>query len=919
MYHVLIEAAGIRQLRRLHPDRHETLVQGLQSRLSAAGFRTGAREGDLLAFMQEDGVDLQPASIVELGASAHDYLRSRVEDLIDFSVIVDFCAPAGADLLPPTERLLRHARAQNSWYVTPPVLAAIEPYVEAAAEGALFRIVGYHGAGGGAPADYLTAVGDTSLALRIGQCLPRHRQVRLWIIDRDMSRAAASLAIADLPHHRCTVRCRPDQELEDILQALVAGLPLPRAAARAADPAEHAVWALGILRERFAQPASHLLSEGWRSGELSLILARSLEGHDPMEAPLLLELIDLDRCRGPVRERVIEATGQLPLSVAVVSTSAAPVGWEPLELEDETERPDEGQSQGAGGRYAAAHAYWQEAGIEPDRLPEHHRRVMYLLTLLAGTLDAASLDEFFPAVGVSLAERARILNELEEYGVIFSGWTIEVNPAVERMSGTLLDYDVRNRIDSTIVGLLEQQLDSGVLKLSPTLWTFLGRLIEGGSRVERRHTLLHSLAGGVAFTAFDRVLAGSGTGSSVSRASEASARVRLFLRDSRGPAHCQQDISLLEPAADRNDLSPRMRGDVLLSLGEYYLAARRYADALNAAKRATLLHQQAPGTDVGACHLLMARVLMVEHRLGDAGQYLSFAREESAHDQATRLIAETLESIRLFLFGNLSRAAHQLTELVEPLLRTGFSEWLALVWFTQGRIDFELGEYRQAAAQFRMTADWVEQCGLEVPARTIDAWQKRAESLAGDTRDTGHHAVGARAEELLFAAEVHIRDQHYDRALELLDRADELERSVDRWPRLGVCWDNGFAPLEDLMIAHRDGTSELLRIIRAFRAWMLALTGRQEEAVPLFYGLTRGAEGISVDPYSGLYNFLYSSILPRERSSDRDDRATVLGKSVKLVQERMSRMDDYRDKTRFLKANAWNRQVMEAARQHNLM
>lgn len=927
MYHVLIEAAGIRQIRRLQPDRYQSLRSELNATLSDGGFVPTAAEGDLMSFAQDVGLDLQPAAVVHLGAAVHRTLSDRVEDLIDFSLIIDFCAAPGNGALPSTERLLRHARSRNAWYVTETVRAAVEPYIESAVEGALYRVVGFHGAEAGERAGYYESVGDRDLTGRIERCLPAHRQVHLWITARDVSRAVASLHTASLPHARSRVLCRPDQELEDVLQAVVAGLPEPRPAARAANPVEHRAWAMGILRERFAQPASQLLSEGWRSGELNLLLSRTLDEHDPAESPLLLELVDLDRSQRAVRDRVTEALALMPLSVVVVASSSAPPGWESLEA-------DAGPMVAAGPaghatsvsapasepeRYAAAYRYWRGAGLEAARLPEHHRRVMYLLALFAGTLDAASLDEFFPAIGVSLAERARILNELQDYGIISGDWTLQVNPALERRVDTLLDYDARHAIDTTIVSLLQQHLDSGALKLSPSLWTFLGRLIEGSPRVERRHALLHALAGGAAFTAFDRVLAGSANGSSISRISEASARIRLFLRDSRGPAHCQQDVAVLEPAGDRSDLSARMRGDVLLSLGEYYLADRRYRDALSAAKRATILHQQAPEQDVGACHLLMARVLMVEHRLGEAGQYLGFAREESPHDPATRLIAQTLEAIRLFLVGNLSRAGTQLDDLVEPLLRTGFSEWLILVWFTQGRIEFELGEYRQAAAQFQMTADWAEQCGMDVPARTVGAWQKRAELLAGDLRGADLLAAGSRAEDLLFAAEVHIREQQHAVALDLLDRAEELERSVDRWPRLGVCWDNGFAPLEDLMIADRDGTSELLRIIRAFRAWMLALTGRQEEAVPLFYGLTRGAEGISVDPYAGLYNFLYSSILPRERSSDRDDRATVLGKSVKLVQERMSRMDDYRDKTRYLQSNAWNRQVMEAARQHNLM
>jgi tetratricopeptide (TPR) repeat protein len=318
----------------------------------------------------------------------------------------------------------------------------------------------------------------------------------------------------------------------------------------------------------------------------------------------------------------------------------------------------------------------------------------------------------------------------------------------------------------------------------------------------------------------------------------------------------------------------------------------------------------------------MARILLVERRIADAGHYLTFAREEAREDRATDLIARSLEAARLFLVGNLSRAAGQFTELVEPLLRMGFSEWLIFAWFALGRVSFELGDYRRAASQFAMTADWAAACGMSEPARTIQAWRRRARVLAEDgTRFEAAQEWGdeLRAEERLFVAEGLIRDGAFAEALVELEAAEQQEAAVDRWPRLGVCWDNGFAPLEDLVMANRGGNSELLRIIRAFRGWTLAHLDRQDEAATVFYGLTRGNDGRTVDPYTGLYTYLYSSILPRERSRDREDRLTVLSKSVKLLQERTSRIDDYRDKTRFLRYNVWNRRLMDVAREHNLV
>jgi tetratricopeptide (TPR) repeat protein len=255
-------------------------------------------------------------------------------------------------------------------------------------------------------------------------------------------------------------------------------------------------------------------------------------------------------------------------------------------------------------------------------------------------------------------------------------------------------------------------------------------------------------------------------------------------------------------------------------------------------------------------------------------------------------------------------------------LHRGYTDWFVLLWFLLGRINYEFGDYHNAAGQFAFIRSFCTACGVEAPQHTARAWEARSRfAVEGTPEDaeTVFAALPEAPETLLFRAEVFSRFGRFQEALPLLEAAYEAEEHADRWPRLGVCWDNGFASIEDLIIANSIGSTELLRIIRSYYAWTLAHLGRQEEAVPIFYALTRGNDGAGIDPYTGLYNYLYSSVLPEERSGDRDDRITILGKSVKLIQERTSRIDEYRDKMRYLRQNTWNQQLMQEARLHNLV
>lgn len=921
MYFLLIEAAGAQQIARIYPERHDSLLRAVSGAMEDGGFDSVHRDGDLLLYTQRNGVRIDPPAIARLGRDLLDILRNRVEDLVDFAVIIDYDdGAAAAERIVPLRKLLRFARSPNALYLTPAVHRAVEPLVDAEQHGGLFFVRTVHEAVERARQPYAAALRDERVVTALTTELTSHDPRPVWVRCADTATVVASLPEALGTMYHIEVQCRPDSSVDGLLQAVTAQMPDfgsgesgGGAAAASMVPDEVARRdrsAVAVLRERFSRPATHLLSEGWRRGELALILERTLSRLVDRDERVAVVLRDVDRAMPHVTEELAAHLTHRAVRPIAITTEDGPTGWRTVRIGPDGE-PD---------RYAAARAYWSRPGTSPDALPENHRRTLYLLHRLRGALDDAALNEFFPAIGITLAERARIFAELAELGLVVRLWTVEVHPAVDAIAADLVDAADRARIDETIVTLLEAQIESGSLSMSPPIWRFLEQLLTGAHRLHRRHAMLHMLAGGAAFRALERVIAYGSSGSPFAGASEASARIRLYLRDSRGPEQCRRDFEQISRSTDDAALPIDVRADLLLSAGEFLLADRQYGPALEAAKGATILHQRADPNGLGASHLLMARILLAQRRLGEAGQYLSFAREEAGTDRATELIARTLEAARLFLVGNLTRAATQFEELTDPLLRSGFSEWLMLAWFALGRIDCELGEYHRAAAQFRMTRDWAASCGMEQPARTVAAWVTRAEIL-GEERVAAlpEDRDGATAEELLFVAEGLIRDGRHDQALVLLEEAEQREGREDRWPRLGVCWDNGFAPLEDLIIADRAGNSELLRIVRAFRAWMLGVTGRQDEAFSMFYGLTRGNDGIVVDPYAGLYNYLYSSILPRERSSDRDDRITVLGKSVKLVQERMSRIDDYRDKTRYLRDNTWNRRVMESAREHNLM
>jgi hypothetical protein len=93
----------------------------------------------------------------------------------------------------------------------------------------------------------------------------------------------------------------------------------------------------------------------------------------------------------------------------------------------------------------------------------------------------------------------------------------------------------------------------------------------------------------------------------------------------------------------------------------------------------------------------------------------------------------------------------------------------------------------------------------------------------------------------------------------------------------------------------------------------------EEEGVQELHQLTRETRLSEIDPYNRLYYYLYSLVLPESGELNIEDRTTVLGRAVRYIQQRTSRLDEYAHKTDFLRLNYWNNRLMSHAQSSNLV
>ncbi|POQ98724.1 hypothetical protein AU468_11825 [Alkalispirochaeta sphaeroplastigenens] len=803
-----------------------------------------------------------------------------------------------------------------------------------------------------------------------------------WFCGSDRSALAAwieaALEVAG-SSPAVVIQCSRAATRRDFLRMVIQAIPdTPVPASERSE--EDRVY--GALREQLREPGRGYLARTMIDHDLRATAAFLVRRFFLSDSRRRVYLADGDLCQGGARE-FLSWIPEVAAGAPLVVSAAAPPGegpgpWvvtdlsSPTDSSSRTDRSSQGDIAPSSsllssaeearyrGEFGRALRYWETsfgsgrglAGILRQGLNPLHRRVLFLVYLLRGRGGITLLDELCRSAGIPVAEESHALRELLYFGLLPSLTPPRVHEAVACVAGELLSPRERSELEQQVSHHLAGAVMAGTRALVPEMWD----LVRTGLSREEQASLLHPL--------LQRCAEGGGKEEleelareiprdilRETRGSLESAQLRLVLRWAEGPEESPSPVERLSPLADRLS-SGEVRApapwesDLLLALGEYQMACRDYAGAQKLCKKAVLLNQERPEQHSqagrscrGMAHLLMARIALYQGQLRESGQYISFAQDEGARDTLVWCEARVLEGIHCFLLGNYTRADRTFGEIQPRLFEAGASHLLVLSWFARARLRFELGEYSEARAGFAFLERYSGERELAPVRETARAWKRRAlcflhdrsgervsspEAASGKSdpqieeifsRDEGEFSP----EETFFLAEALCRRGCFARALPLLDQVCQIEGGSDRWPHLGVAWDNGFAPLEDLLVGEAPGTSELGRLATACRAWALARTGRMDEAVPLFFGLTRSGNGVSRDPQALVFTYLYATVLPEKRSPDQDDRATILGRAVKICQERSSRIEDHQDRVRFTRNNLWTRELLEAARRYNLV
>lgn len=360
------------------------------------------------------------------------------------------------------------------------------------------------------------------------------------------------------------------------------------------------------------------------------------------------------------------------------------------------------------------------------------------------------------------------------------------------------------------------------------------------------------------------------------------------------------------------------------------LERARLAARTNGGKEARTLIKQAIMTyqdredsaGLARANLDFGLILLAQEDVIEAREYFQIASKMAAASGSLfeQVRAELLQMTSTFIDGNYSRVLKQSEALGDRTSYAGMREIELFAEFVSARAQYELGRYEEAAAAFDRGRSRARFYGWKTPGDLFRRWLAR--SLLYDNRSRRAIAILENEPEgrevCFFLGEAWLRTGDHGKSLSAIDRALELPR-VARGSVESISWDTGYSGLEDRAIGFFEGTRVIDHQLLALRGYVLAESGRLDEGIAEMHRLTREVRLTDIDPFNRVYYYLYSLILPEGGDLSIEDRGTVLGRAVRYIQERTSRLDDYDHKTDFLRRHYWNQRLMSHAQSRNLV
>jgi len=361
-------------------------------------------------------------------------------------------------------------------------------------------------------------------------------------------------------------------------------------------------------------------------------------------------------------------------------------------------------------------------------------------------------------------------------------------------------------------------------------------------------------------------------------------------------------------------------GEWLLQCGRFQLRFGDWSEGFSLLKRALLMAQETQDATLEVrAEVEIGLALLRKNRLEEGREYFEIASRlaERAGSYLAALTA-SLDAVALFLLGKLSAAQKALVRGQRACEQGGLRKRRAFLHLVGARIAFDQGCYDTASVELDAALSLASRYHLGGAGAVLSAWRARCDVYAGLGGREALERLEPSAERAFFLAEAQAFDKDYALAAQTLDDGFPLvapTRPFGSGEQVG--WETGFAGLEDLLLSRAGDTGVLRHQMEAFRAYLSGMTGDAERAAREFQGVLSRKFLLDIDPASAQLFYWYYLVLPP--SAQEAQRLTLLGRSLKDMQTRSSRIENPVERQDFLAKPYWNAQFAREARRVKLL
>ncbi|MDR1840172.1 MAG: hypothetical protein LBQ93_11400 [Treponema sp.] len=365
------------------------------------------------------------------------------------------------------------------------------------------------------------------------------------------------------------------------------------------------------------------------------------------------------------------------------------------------------------------------------------------------------------------------------------------------------------------------------------------------------------------------------------------------------------------------DPYPVFMTQMLVNLGAYYLGRYEIKEASENAKKAILFGQNKNAYCLPQAYRIFALVCLLKQQTTETIEYLGFAltsaeKNNNYHELA---ISAYYAAAAQFLYGDVYNAIKLARKSIEQSLGTGCPEWADRSRFLESRIEFDLGNYRQAIGLLEELRKKPYGNKTDEKDSLLAAWIYRCKIYLLEPEV--HKPERPNFDADLFEVEASYLNGDYQKAIALCNSLSDRFRKENYLYTEQADWSSGFAQCEHLYFTRGEIQDRMICLFHS-----LALSHNSEEAsekaLQGIQKILHDEKLCEMDPWDAFYFYAKYIILKRNKVNPIDMN-TAVSMAFKRLQRRAGRIDDVETCRQYLNMPRWNHELSLAAKEFKLI